>query len=138
MTLTAASPQRMMVADTHSLWEFFYEPSSLSPPALQAFRSALAGEATIIVPAIVVAELYYLARKLRQPVTTTRLVNLILSSSGLRISDLTLDQLMLMDVLTDIPEMHDRLIAAEAVLLDAPVITRDGEILAAAGVEYVW
>ena len=138
MTLTAASSQRMMIADTHSLWEFFYEPSSLSPPALQAFRSALAGEATIIVPAIVVAELYYLARKLRQPVTTTRLVNLILSSSGLRISDLTIDQLMLMDVLTDIPEMHDRLIAAEAMLLDAPVITRDGEILAAAGVEYVW
>ena len=38
----------------------------------------------------------------------------------------------------EIPEMHDRLIAAEAAALDAPVVTRDATLSASPQVEAVW
>jgi predicted nucleic acid-binding protein len=37
-----------------------------------------------------------------------------------------------------IPERGDRLIAATALELDYPLITRDPEIAAAAGLELIW
>ena len=138
MTQSPGLTQRVMVVDTQALWYFLTQPSRLSRRARLAFANASTGEALIVVPAIVAAELYFLAAKNREPVDPSKVLGLIDSIPGLMIADLNREQLELLSALTDIPEMHDRLIAAEAVLLDAPVITRDGEILAAAGVEYVW
>ena len=138
MTQADALTQRVLVTDTHSLWYYFTQPELLSDAATRAFSSAEAGDARIVVPAIVVAELYYLSVKVRAEMSPARIVQRIASERGLELRELGQEQLELLSALTDIPEMHDRLIAAEAVLLDAPVITRDGEILAAAGVEYVW
>ena len=138
MTQSPGLTRRVMVVDTQALWYFLTQPSRLSRRASLAFESASTGEAVIVVPAIVVAELYFLAVKAREPVEPSKIIDHIDAIPGLMITDLNREQLELLSALTDIPEMHDRLIAAEAVLLDAPVITRDGEILAAAGVEYVW
>ena len=138
MTQSPGLTRRVMVVDTQALWYFLTQPSRLSRRASLAFESASTGEAVIVVPAIVVAELYFLAVKTREPVEPSKIIDQIDAIPGLMITDLNREQLELLSALTDIPEMHDRLIAAEAVLLDAPVITRDGEILAAAGVEYVW
>ena len=38
----------------------------------------------------------------------------------------------------EIPEMHERLIAAESVALDAPVVTRDEILADSPQVETVW
>lgn len=54
------------------------------------------------------------------------------------VSDLGKAQLELLDRLSAIPEMHDRLIAAEGVALGAPVITRDKAIADAPLVQVVW
>jgi PIN domain nuclease of toxin-antitoxin system len=40
--------------------------------------------------------------------------------------------------ITDIPELHDRLIAATAVYLAAPLVTDDGKISESAFVRTVW
>ena len=57
------------ILDTHAWFWYLEYPSLLSPGADAAFRLAAAGGAQIIVPAIVVAELYYLTIKRRDPIS---------------------------------------------------------------------
>ncbi len=70
------------------------------------------GRAVLIVPAIVVAEVYYLSVKTGQPLPPADLLGVIDTSASLASSDLGRRQLEMLDRLTEIPEMHDRLIAA--------------------------
>ena len=55
------------VADTHALWWYFRSPERLSVAASAVFQLAETGNATVVVPAIVVAEFYYLSAKLGSP-----------------------------------------------------------------------
>ena len=96
------------------------------------------GRASLIVPAIVAAEVYYLSVKTGQPLPPGDLLRVIDASGSLTLSDLGRTQLELLDRLTEIPEMHDRLIAAEALALGAPVVTRDSAIAASTQVQSVW
>jgi predicted nucleic acid-binding protein len=99
---------------------------------------ALAGEATIIVPAIVVAEFYFLSIKFHEPFTPSELIDAMKDPIGFEFSDLGMAQLEKLDDLQEIPEMHDRLIAAESLVLDAPVITRDRVFSNSSQIETVW
>ena len=58
------------VADTHALWWYFRSPERLSVAASAVFQLAETGNATVVVPAIVVAEFYYLSVKLGSPPRT--------------------------------------------------------------------
>ena len=131
------SPARF-VADTHALWWYLRSPERLTPAAADIFRLAETGNATIIVPAIAVAELYYLSVKLGQAVAPSELMNTLAAVSGIELSDLGRVQLEGLDRFPEIPEMHDRLIAAEAAALGAPVVTRDGTLVDSHQVETVW
>ena len=126
------------VVDTHALWWYFKAPTRLSTTASDIFRMALAGEATIIVPAIVVAEFYFLSIKFREPFTPSDLIDAMKDPIGFEFSNLGMGQLEKLDTLQEVPEMHDRLIAAEAVVCDAPVITRDRAFSDSPQVETVW
>ena len=53
-------------------------------------------------------------------------------------SDLGRAQLERLVTFPEIPEMQDRLIAAEAAALDAPVLTRDEALSASPHIETVW
>ena len=55
------------VADTHALFWYLINSSSLGPDARLAFDEADAGQAVIYIPAIVIAELYYLNEKKGRP-----------------------------------------------------------------------
>ena len=131
------SPARFVV-DTHALWWYLRSPDCLTPTASAVFRLAETGNATIVVPAIAVAELYFLSVKLKQPVAPSTLLDALTSVSGIELSDLGRAQLERLDQFPDIPEMHDRLIAAESAALDAPVVTRDATLSASPNVETVW
>ena len=61
------SPARFVV-DTHALWWYLRSPERLTIAASAVFRLAETGNATIIVPAIAVAEFYFLSAKLGQPI----------------------------------------------------------------------
>ena len=58
--------------------------------------------------------------------------------AGIELSDLGKAQLARLDKLPEISEMHDRLVAAESMALDAPVVTRDEILTASPQVETVW
>ena len=126
------------VVDTHALWWYLRSPERLTPAAAAIFRLAETGNATIVVPAIAVAEFYFLSIKLGQPVTPSDLMNALDTVGGIELSDLGRAQLERLDRFPEIPEMHDRLIAAEAAALDAPVVTRDATLSASPQVETVW
>ena len=105
----------------------------MSPAADAAFRLAAAGGAKIIVPAIVVAELYYLTAKLGNPISPASLIAVLNRSREFRFSELGQAQLTKMGEVDGVTETHDRLIAAEALVWQAPMITRD-EVLRRSGV----
>ena len=136
--LTDLNDGMRFIVDTHALWWYFKASPLLSATASDIFRMALAGEAIIIVPAIVVAEFYFLSIKFREPFTPSELIDAMKDPMGFEFSDLGMAQLEKLDGLQEIPEMHDRLIAAESLLLDAPVITRDRVFSNSSQIETVW
>ena len=124
------SPLRFVV-DTHALWWYLKYPERLPAAAGAIFRLAETGHATIIVPAIAIAELYFLSVRVNEPFSPTDLLEDLDSASGRA-------QLEKLDAFPEIPEMHDRLIAAESMVFDAPVVTRDETLSRSSQVETVW
>ena len=126
------------VVDTHALWWYLRSPERLTAAASAVFRLAETGNATIIVPAIAVAELYFLSVKIGQPFVPSDLLDALASVSGIELSDLGRAQLEKLNLLQEIPEMHDRLIAAESFVRDAPVVTRDEALTTSHRVQTIW
>ena len=131
------SPSRF-VADTHALWWYFRSPERLNVAAGAVFQLAETGNATVVVPAIVVAEFYYLSAKLGSPLEPSALLEALDSVNGIELSQLGRAQLERLHRFPEVPEMHDRLIAAEADAIGAPVITRDEVLTASDRVVTVW
>ncbi len=138
MTETDRGGLPRFVVDAHSLWWYMKSSPRLSSAAADIFAMANTGKAVLIVPAIVVAEVYYLSVKTGQPLPPADLLGVIDTSASLASSDLGRTQLEMLDRLPEIPEMHDRLIAAEALALGAPVVTRDPVIAASPQVQSIW
>lgn len=126
------------VADTHALFWYLENPDQLSLAADAVFRLAAAGGALIIVPAIVVAELFYLTSKAGFPILPSDLISRINASREFAFSELGQDQLEAMETITGVTEMHDRLIAAEAIVRQAPVISRDIVLQQSRVVDVIW
>ena len=126
------------VADTHALWWYLQSPERLSAAASAVFQLAETGNATVVVPAIVVAEFHHLSAKLGSPLEPSALLEALDSVSGIELSELGRAQLERLDRFPDVPGMHDRLIAAESDALGAPVVTRDEALAASDRVATVW
>ena len=99
---------------------------------------AAAGLARIIVPALVVAEFYYLTQKVGPPITASTLFAYINQSSEFVFSALGQEQLENMEKVADVPEMRNRLISAEALVFQAPVISKDQALRMSGMVEVIW
>lgn len=128
----------LYVVDSHSLYWYWQEPGRLGPGADAAFRAMERREAVGLVPVIAVAELHYLTTKQGAPLSVAALLGLIDRAPALRLEPLTRRHLAALDRLADVPEMHDRLIAAVGLVHGAVVVTRDAEIRASSLVRSVW
>jgi len=126
------------VADTHALFWYLENPDRLSLAADAVFRLAAAGGALIVVPAIVVADLFYLTAKAGFPILPSDLLSRINASREFAFSELGQDQLEAMESIAGVTEMHDRLIAAEAMVRQAPVISRDEVLQRSKVVDVIW
>jgi PIN domain nuclease of toxin-antitoxin system len=126
------------IADTHALFWYRTNPAKLSPAADAVFRLADAGGARIVIPAIVVAELFYLTRKTGQGISTADMLADIGASREFVFSELGRAQLEAMEQVEGVFEMHDRLIAAESLLRNAPLITKDEVLRGNSMVEIIW
>ena len=126
------------VADTHSLVWYLGSPERLGPLARRAFAEANAGRARIYVPVIVLAELVFIVERGRIHVDVQGILRQLRTLPAFSVLPLRLATIQRLPALTSIPEMHDRLIAAEALAHKASVITRDRAIAEAGIVPTVW
>jgi len=126
------------VVDTHALFWYLEYPHLLSPAADAVFRLAAAGGAQIVVPAIVIAEFYFLSQKAGPTILPSSLLAQINVSREFIFSELGQAQLESMEEVVGVPEMHDRLIAAEALVYRAPIISRDQLLRASGVVDVIW
>ena len=97
----------------------------LPPSVKQVFQSADVGLCTIFIPAIVAVEISYLSEKGRIDVSLADLRQHISHYSTYQFQPLTFEIIDVCVQITDVPELHDRLIAATAKSLGLPLITND-------------
>ena len=128
----------LYVADTHALLWYLAGSPQLSSPARSAFDAAASGSNDVVVPAIVIAELVMLAEKRRGLADLDQVVATLRARPGFRLSTLTPELVLRIQKLTLHPDIHDRLIVAEALELDATIITRDRAITSSGLVKVVW
>jgi predicted nucleic acid-binding protein len=119
------------------LW-YFARPKLLGPGAAAAFAQVAAGEAGLIVPVIVLAELIFALESKPLSADWDLVMSHLQASPNVTIADWTLARTLDLRHLRAIPEMHDRLIAAEALARGATLITRDQAITASGLVPVVW
>jgi predicted nucleic acid-binding protein len=116
------------VTDTQALVKFMMGRKVINDACHQAFLDADQGKNVIIIPAIVLMEVMYLFEKNRIDANLLQAEKLM-QSENYQFEPLSLEVLKVASEITDIPELHDRLIAATARHLDIPIITNDPEIL---------
>lgn len=129
------------VTDTHSLIWYLEDDPRLSPRASQVFEACDAGDSVIYVPTICLVEILYLQEKGRiEAELTTKLdAHLCRSDTAWITVDLTaaIARAMAQVPRDQVPDLPDRIIAATALYLGVPVISKDGDIQLSA-VETIW
>jgi PIN domain nuclease of toxin-antitoxin system len=132
---------RVAVTDSHALiWYAMGPGRRLGRAARALFARAERGEATIYVPALVLVEVAEAIRRgaLRLDGGFSRWARALLASGGFVAADLTADVVLEADGLYAIRERGDRLIAATAVHLECPLITRDPALARVPSLTTVW
>lgn len=129
------------VTDTHGLVWYLEDDPHLGPTAQTYFEALDRGEIKVHIPTICLVEIVYLEEKGRLlPGLRARLeTKLQQGRSGLILADLTI---AVADALARIPraavpDMPDRIIAATALHLGLPLISKDHKIQAA-GIQTSW
>jgi PIN domain nuclease of toxin-antitoxin system len=129
------------VTDTHSLIWYLEDDSRLSPRASHVFDACDAGQSVIYIPTICLVEILYLQEKGRIPTDLrTKLdAHLRRSDTAWIIVDLTaaIVEAMARVPREQVPDLPDRVIAATALHLGVPVISKDGDIQLT-DVETIW
>lgn len=129
------------VADTHAVvWWFSGQKRKLGRAARRFFERADTGSALIYVPVLGIVELGENIHRGRVSLSAplTEWFEVLRAHRGFATTDLTVEMALRAEELYAIPERGDRLIAATALELDLPLITRDPEIERVAGVETLW
>ncbi len=128
----------IFVTDTHALLWYLTEDEKLSKIAQGVFEKADKGEVDIVIPTTVLAEALFITEKHRVDIEFMDIIENIQNSSNYLLHPLDLDIVMKCHELKKIPELHDRIITATAILLDAKLITKDTKIKVSKEVEVVW
>ena len=126
------------VPDTHALYWYLSANPQLSGGARRCFDTARRGEARLLVPSIVLAELYYLNAKLGTPLDFGSEFARLSAAPQVVFVPFDAKDVLGFDALQVVPEMHDRIIAGVALSRGCPCITRDAAIVAAGIVQTIW
>ena len=126
------------VVDTHAMFWYLTSSPRLGQHARDAFASGVNGEAILFVPAIVLAELFFLNAKVGRPLEFSDEFQDIQRSGLFVFVPFTPQDVLDFDDHRDVSEMHDRMIVGVARRLNASCLTRDSQIVASGIVPTVW
>lgn len=126
------------MTDTHSLLWAFARLEKLGSMARRTFNEIAKGVASLLVPVIVVAELIFTVENKSIRANLGEILNLLQNSPNIEFVDRDLQSVLRLRELAAIPEMHDRMIVAEAIRANAALITCDKAITESGLVEVVW
>ncbi len=126
------------VADTHALFWYLTARTKLGANARSAIQEAERGEALLYVLSIVLAELYYLARKLGLQSQFAGFYHQVTTAGYMQVEPFRAEEVLLFDTMTSISEMHDRIIAGFAHARRIPCLTRDPAIVSRGLVQTIW
>ena len=132
---------RLAVLDTHALiWFALGRRKRLGKRALAFLERVDAGQAAAWVPSIALVEVLEAAHRggVRLEGGAEAWTRALMASGAFFVADLTAEIALRSNALHAIPERGDRLIAATALHLDLPLITRDPAIADVAGVARLW
>lgn len=130
------------VADAHALSWYLLASTRLAKTAKFVLREAAAGRVKIYLPAVAIAEMIMTVEKRRLPSAT--LPELILHLNWMKnqpnyeLLPLDPDLVISSHALTVIPDIFDRLIVAEALRLNLPLITCDSVIQKSGAIKVIW
>ncbi len=129
------------VADTHAILWYLYNDPRLSATAGSTMDSAVQAGDEIAISSISLVEIAYLVEKNRIASDAFDRVVAELNTAGTSLREVNLDQ-QVADKLRQIdraqvPDMPDRIIAATALMLGVPAISRDRKIQASA-ITTIW
>ena len=120
------------VADTHCVIWYLYADSRLSVTARATIERVAASGDQVAFSAITLAEIVYLAEKSRIQPDTYALLSSAISARDAVLAIVPFDEIIagyLREVQRNqVPDMPDRIIAATALALGVPVISRDSKI----------
>jgi PIN domain nuclease of toxin-antitoxin system len=139
--LTSSTPtsiEPLHVVDTHALIWYLLGDKKLSAKALAIFQAADRGETRLLLPAIVLAELYFANAKNKWFADYKTVYTTIQSKPFFRFLPFDHQHVADFDRDSAVPEMHDRIIAGVARRLGVPLISSDPLITAAAIVKIAW
>jgi PIN domain nuclease of toxin-antitoxin system len=129
------------VADTHALIWYLLDSPRLSAAALAQFESCRTAGIRVGVSSISIVEIIYLVEKGRIPSTTLPLLEEGLSEQQTLLEIIPLSHTIALAVQhvsrEQVPDLPDRIIAATAMHLGVPLITRDRRIVLSS-IETVW
>jgi PIN domain nuclease of toxin-antitoxin system len=129
------------VTDTHALIWYLQDDARLSPVAAQYFDSCEHDGGRIRVPSICVVEVLYLSEKGRIQADTLDLLRSDLGAQDTVLEVVGLSLPIALEIRNvpraAVPDMPDRIIAATALHLDLPLISRDRKIQLV-GVRTIW
>ncbi len=125
------------VTDTMAL-VLHLENRKSSHSVKQIFDSADLGKTTIYVPAIVFAEILYLAEKQRISLNLHEVEKHLKTYQTYKEVPLSFEIIQNAQQITDIPELHDILIASTASFLNLSLITNDPKIENSQFVNTTW
>ncbi len=106
--------------------------------ARNKFEQAEKGQVEILIPAIVFAELAYLSERNKIDINLADAKNYLDMYSFINEHSLTFESVKCAFLIDDIPELHDRLIAAAGKELNAEIITNDPVIEHSKHIRTIW
>ena len=126
------------VSDTHTLFWYLTASPKLGVNARIAFDEGARGNAVIYIPAIVLAELFFLNEKLNQPLDFTREFERFEQSAQFEFVGFEPENVKDFSQDSTVSEMHDRIIVGIARRLGLPCLTCDKVIAASTLVKVIW
>ncbi len=135
--MSISIPASEFVTDTMGL-VLRIERRRLGPVARAIFDAVESGTATVYIPALVFAEILYLSEKQRISVSLRTVTTYLEQFPSYKEFPMSLAVVQSAAEITDVPELHDRLIAGTARSLNLDLITNDPTIRASTFLKTVW